>query len=119
MLEKEFELGHVKKLQDEDRHLAYYMIETEETQAGFPDVLVVSRAPGNGSSYLEYKVSDNKGRIKFQKSQPIFYRKNKFLSITIVALDARTNTIVMFSADSLFDNTSKYKLDLATRTVQL
>lgn len=118
MLEKDYERERVAQFAYENQQLSYYMIETEETQDGFPDVLVVDKNIGK-SSFLEFKVSDSRGRIKFRKSQPLFYKKNYFLKIDVVALDIRNNKEHRFPALALFDKDNMYKLDLNTRMVQL
>ena len=61
-----------------------WCIETEETVPGFPDVLAVD---GNGKVHLiEFKVSDKRGVIRFQPTQPAFYKMNMDIPIHVVAL---------------------------------
>lgn len=64
-----------------------FCIETEETVAGFPDVMCIDR--NNRIQLIEFKVSDRSGNVKFQPTQPAFYRKNSDLPISVVVMDMR------------------------------
>lgn len=108
--EKEFALWHQKNvLTTEYPDFAFYFIETEETQRGFPDLLAISKVSGV-SKLFEYKVSDKDGVITFQKTQPPFYKRNPFLDITVVAYDVRFGEVIRFKVDSLFDDESEDRL---------
>lgn len=63
-----------------------FYIETEETEEGFPDVIAVKCEEGgyNNTVFFEFKVTDKRDRIKFQRSQPAWYIRNKILTPTIV-----------------------------------
>lgn len=86
-----------------------FPIETEETVAGFPDVILIHKVL-LVSSFMEFKYTKN-GIIKFQPTQPAFYRKHSNLSIIIVAGNAQSGKIHQFSAKELFKAESPYCLD--------
>lgn len=79
-----------------------WCIETEETVGGFPDVLAVDYS--NKLHLFEFKISDKSGRIKFQPTQPAFYRNNKDVPIHIIVLDKKEDVWVHFKAQYLFDS---------------
>lgn len=79
-----------------------FCIETEETLPGFPDVEILPKEHGIDSLFLEYKVSDKRGVIKFKKSQPIFYKKHPDMPITVVAYSNKTGRRYTFDKDELF-----------------
>ena len=118
MLEREFENVCIEEMATANKNKAYYPIETEETQDGFPDAIEVDKNLSK-CGFLEFKVSDERGKIKFRKSQPIFYKKNYFLNIDIVAFDSRDGSVHRFPVSSLFDTKDKHFLNLENRTVQL
>ena len=94
------------------KYARVFFIETEETEKGFPDVIAtdVIACDTNSLHLYEFKVSDLKGRIKFQKDQPRFYLKNKILNVQIVALDNRNGETHIFPASALFAE-GKYKIN--------
>jgi hypothetical protein len=75
------------------KHLHTFEIENEEKESGFPDSLEMFEGFDNGigdiylspSQLVEYKVSDQNGDIKFQKRQPLFYKRNNALCIVVRA----------------------------------
>jgi hypothetical protein len=75
-----------------------FMIETEETTPGFPDVLYC-----RGEEYfmMEIKVSDKRGVITFQKSQPLFYKQHPKLWLAIVAWDVPRNRAVSITPNEI------------------
>ena len=89
-----------------------FFIETEETEKGFPDVLALDCCGADSFlSYLyEFKVSDEKGMIKFRRDQPRFYLKNKELVIFVIAFDNRDGTVHTFRVSELF-NDGKHKIN--------
>lgn len=87
----------------------YFCIETEETVKGFPDVLAVHKET-YVASFMEFKYTKT-GKIKFQPTQPAFYKKYKDLVIMIVAYNAKTNKVHTFITDSLFDKGSLYYMN--------
>lgn len=91
-----------------------FCIETEETVQGFPDVMCLYKNLNGGTSALfyEFKYSNKSGKIKFQPTQPAFYKKYKdTMQIVIVAYDQRTKKVVKFSSSYLFDKESPYYMN--------
>lgn len=77
-----------------------FCIETEETVAGFPDVMCVDR--DNRIQLLEFKVSDRSGSIKFQPTQPAFYRMHPDIPVSVVVLYRKpVSTWIHFDAQFL------------------
>jgi hypothetical protein len=60
-------------------------IENEEKAPGMPDVLLISRKLP--AILTEFKVADQNGDIKFQRTQPLFYKQHEDLLIGILAWD--------------------------------
>lgn len=77
-----------------------FFIETEETEFGFPDVLAIQCEEDgtNAAMFFEFKVTDKKDRIKFQKTQPAWYIRNKELQPTVVVWHNRKKTFMYFPA---------------------
>jgi hypothetical protein len=91
-----------------------FCIETEETVQGFPDVMCLYENLDGGTSALfyEFKYSNKSGKIKFQPTQPAFYKKHEdIMQIIIVAYDQRTKTVVKFPSFCLFDKESPYGMN--------
>lgn len=91
-----------------------FCIETEETIQGFPDVMCLYKNLNVGTSVLfyEFKYSNKSGKIKFQPTQPAFYKKyNDIMQIVIVAYDQRTKKAVKFPSSCLFDKESPYYMN--------
>lgn len=78
-----------------------FCIETEETIAGFPDVMLLDM--DNRVYFLEFKIADKNGRFKFQSTQPAFYRQNKDLPISVIVLDKTKESYIHFKPQYLFD----------------
>lgn len=83
-----------------------FCIETEETVRGFPDVLAVCKEDST-CCLLEFKFTKT-GKIKFQPTQPSFYRSHKHMKIWIVAYNAKTKVLHKFSKDALFSDGGIY-----------
>jgi hypothetical protein len=74
-------------------HIHIFEIENEEKESGFPDSLEMFEGFDarlgevylSPSQLIEYKVSDQNGDIKFQKRQPLFYKRNSKLCILVRA----------------------------------
>jgi hypothetical protein len=64
-----------------------FRIETEETEPGFPDLLMCNAIRKNYYMLLEVKVSDSRGVITFQPAQLRFYRRHPSLNSMGVAWD--------------------------------
>lgn len=81
-----------------------WCIETEETVAGFPDVLGIDFE--GKAHFFEFKISDSKGNIKFQPTQPAFYRMNSDINVSVIALSRKKGFLqfwVHFKPKYLFD----------------
>jgi hypothetical protein len=108
--EKEFANYYAQNvLQKDYPNYAFYFIETEETQRGFPDLMLVERDTQK-ALFFEFKVADSRGVITFQRTQPAFYKKNPFLNVTVVAYLPASACPVIFYAKSLFDKDSVFYL---------
>ena len=84
-------------------------IETEETIAGFPDVIELMTYKQNTTiKFFEFKISDARGDIKFQPSQPAFYKNNQELSISVIAYNRLSQRVHVFSTNEIFDKHSPY-----------
>ena len=106
--EKEFKRYLMNNLKDTKNLLALFEIETEETLLGSPDVLAITRE--NRAVLYEFKYSNKQGVIKFQPTQPAFYKANKELDIEIIALDTRFNNYHIIQACELFTEKGRYKI---------
>ena len=110
--EQEFKkLYCVAELKRRNSMQKIFNIETEETVAGFPDVMETITI-GAGSSTLalfyEFKISDLSGSIKFQPTQPAFYKNNSELPIKVVAYNRSSKRVHVFSANEIFNNQAPY-----------
>jgi hypothetical protein len=95
-------LGHNAKL---------FCIETEETIAGFPDVMeVITLSAGSTSQvfFFEFKISDRSGSIKFQPTQPAFYKQNHELPIKVVAYNRVSRRVHVFKTQAIFCKDTPY-----------
>lgn len=87
-----------------------FCIETEETVAGFPDVMEIL----TGGVFpvilhlYEFKISDRYGVIEFQPTQPAFYKRNDDLKVQVVAYNRKSHRVHIFSASEIFDKDSPY-----------
>lgn len=106
--EKEFKRSILTSLKNTKNFLALFEIETEETVLGFPDVLAITRE--NRAVLYEFKYSNKQGIIKFQPTQPAFYKAHKELDIEIIALDVRFNNYHIIQASELFTEKGMYKI---------
>lgn len=88
-----------------------FNIETEETVAGFPDVMeLVTISAGSCTQvfFYEFKISDLSGSIKFQPTQPAFYKHNSELPIKVIAYNRFSKRVHVFSTNEIFDKNSPY-----------
>ena len=87
-------------------------IETEETVRGFPDVMCLTNAGSKTfADFYEFKISDKSGKIKFQPTQPAFYKSHKDLNIKIIALNKKSGKVHNFDMMELFLENSAYKMN--------
>lgn len=112
--EQSFKMKYIKvymKLNQDFQRI--FCIETEETVKGFPDVMEIIIQPlkTNTVNFYEFKFSDKNGKIKFQPTQPSFYRHNSALNIEVVAYNQKTEKIHIFKTESLFDIESPYRMN--------
>lgn len=99
--EQQFKMKYIKTM-FKPFYDRVFCIETEETVKGFPDVMCLS---GTKAYFFEFKYSNAQGKIKFQPTQPAFYRlNNKYMHIWIVAYNKKTNTVVQFPAGCMSCN---------------
>lgn len=87
----------------------YFCIETEETIKGFPDVLCINKITQN-ASFIEFKFTQT-GKIKFQPTQPAFYRSNMDLNISVAAYNYMTDKVHIFKVKELFKDGSPYQIN--------
>jgi len=90
-----------------------FCIETEETVAGFPDVMeLITTKVGSCSvtyaKFYEFKISDKNGNIKFQPTQPAFYKQNPELDIKVVAYNRFSKRVHLFSTNEIFNKDYPY-----------
>lgn len=91
-----------------------FCIETEETVKGFPDVMCLAgrKKLQPVAFFFEFKYSNAQGKIKFQPTQPAFYKANNdVMHIIIVAYNKKTNIVHEFTASCLFNEGSPYYMN--------
>lgn len=85
-----------------------FNIETEETVAGFPDVMELLIDSTIRAHFYEFKFSDNRGNIKFQPTQPAFYKRNPEMEICVIAYNCISKRVHLFRTKEIFDKESPY-----------
>ena len=106
LYEQDFKMRFIKNTFSKLRNTKVFCIETEETIAGFPDVMTLTYE--NIANFYEFKFSNSKGVIKFKPTQPAFYKSNPTMNIKVVAYNQKTKIVHIFSADDIFDKNSPY-----------
>lgn len=106
--EQEFKMLFIKSAKNQ-KDFYTFCIETEETVKGFPDVLCIHKETGV-ASFEEFKYTKT-GKIKFQPTQPAFYKKYNDLPIVIVAYNAKTAKVHWIGIRELFDKSSPYYMN--------
>jgi hypothetical protein len=97
--ERRFKQDVLRELERQEGGWSFFCIESPGTADGFPDVLALS---DKGRYQLfEFKVSDAHGVIHFQKTQPLFYRKNSGLDIWIIAWNVPLARAERFPAERI------------------
>lgn len=104
--EQSFKMMYLKENQTDNFYR--FCIETEETVKGFPDVLAINKFDLSTVMY-EFKFTKT-GKIKFQPTQPAFYKSHPELAINIVAYNAKTKQFHQFGAGALFLE-GRYKMN--------
>ena len=108
--EQQFKMLYVNKIL-KPQFERVFCIETEETVKGFPDVMCLAGKEGviPRAFFFEFKYSNAQGKIKFQPTQPAFYKaNNEIMQIMIVAYNKKTNEVREFTASCLFHKDSPY-----------
>lgn len=119
--EQAFKMLWIKEHRKEFMEL--FCIETEETVKGFPDVLGIRGtdvmdkefnfvAKVQTPCFFEFKLA-KRGRIKFQPTQPAFYKAHKELDISVVSLAEYKGKyyVVGFPVSALFEDNGAFELD--------
>jgi len=97
--EAEFKRAYLRFCQEETPKTVRFEIENEEKTPGMPDILSIS---DKRAFFTELKVSDKKGVIKFEKSQPLFYKRyGGVIDIIILAWDKRFNRIIRIEPEEI------------------
>ena len=95
LTEQQFKMEWIRRHKKE--YVAVFPIETEETVKGFPDVLAIHKI--DWATQVPYLIEFKRARrgfIKFQPTQPAFYKANPELFIFVVALvEYETKTYVI------------------------
>lgn len=79
--EQDFKMTWFKKFKK--YYADMFCIETEETVGGFPDVMALGY--NQKAHFFEFKFTKT-GKIKFQPTQPAFYKAHNTMDITVLAL---------------------------------
>lgn len=106
--EQEFKMLFLKSAPNKNRFYTF-RIETEETVKGFPDVLCIEKTTDK-VSFEEFKYTKT-GKIKFQPTQPAFYKKYFTLPIIVVAYNVKTDKVHTFMTNKLFVKNSPYYMN--------
>lgn len=106
--EQEFKMLFLKSAPNKNQFYTF-CIETEETVKGFPDVLCIEKTTDK-VSFEEFKYTKT-GKIKFQPTQPAFYKKYSTLPIIVVAYNAKTDKVHCFETHELFNKESPYYMN--------
>jgi hypothetical protein len=111
--EDRFKRDMILALQASEEGVEVFQIENEEKEPGFPDVIVLE--PSGRYKLCEFKVSDERGVITFEPSQPRFYRRHPGLDITIIAWNVPAGRPHRVSASAVLrcvseTKTLKYRL---------
>ena len=105
--EQEFKMMYLKENKDKDWY--DFCIETEETVKGFPDVMLIEKQ-SRVCIFYEFKFTKT-GKIKFQPTQPSFYKKYCHLPIKVIAYNAKTLTVHYIMKEDLFRESGAYKMN--------
>lgn len=89
------------------KNIYSFCIETEETCAGFPDVMITEKSTSE-TTFYEFKHSHDSNSVKFRPAQPAFYKKHDKMNIYIIAYNSRSGCVHMFTPEEMFDKNSPY-----------
>lgn len=106
--EQDFKMAWFKKFKK--YYADMFCIETEETVGGFPDVMAIGY--NQKAHFFEFKFTKT-GKIKFQPTQPAFYKQHNTMDITVVALWVKDDKAVPYQFDSheLFIKDSPFEMN--------
>lgn len=104
--EQSFKMMYLKE--NQKNNFYQFCIETEETVKGFPDVIAISEIDST-TTLLEFKFTKT-GKIKFQPTQPAFYKSHPELRIYVLAYNAKTKQLHLFEVGLLFKE-GAYKMN--------
>ena len=94
--EQAFKTDWIAKMQERCYPGAsYFQIETEETEPGFPDVMMLTFR--NAASFYEFKITDSRRNFEMQKTQPRFYVLHPQMDISILVWDVTTGKAYKFT----------------------
>jgi len=77
----------------------HFQIENEEKEPGMPDILSISSV--SPAYFTEFKVSNKDGVIRFESTQPAFYKRNEHLDISILAWDVPRQRVVEITPEEV------------------
>lgn len=106
--EQDFKMAWFKRFK---RYYAdMFCIETEETVGGFPDVMALGY--NQQAHFFEFKFTKT-GKIKFQPTQPAFYKAHDTMDITVLALwnDGVSVRVFQFSVKKIFEKGSHFEMN--------
>ena len=110
--EQPFKMKYINlKMKKMKSNSKIFCIETEETCAGFPDVIELNTISAGSCTqifFYEFKCSDRNGNIKFQSTQPAFYKANSELGVKVIAYNQYSRRVHLFSANEIFNKDSPY-----------
>ena len=106
--EQDFKMAWFKRFK---RYYAdMFCIETEETVGGFPDVMALGY--NQQAHFFEFKYTKT-GKIKFQPTQPAFYKAHNTMDIEVLALWVDDNGVYayQFPVKELFKKGSPFEMN--------
>lgn len=97
--EASFKRALVKEMRENFTVAEVFEIESEETEKGFPDLLVINY--DSPAVLMELKITDKDGFVTFQKTQPLFYKQHHKLTIPILVWDSQNQKIVILHKEDV------------------
>jgi hypothetical protein len=111
--ERQFKKAIIRFWEDTGRVDDVLEIENEEKAPGMPDVLCFAEGK---CTLVEFKLSDSKSVIKFQRTQPLFYKQHPSLCIRILAWDApRSSVVIIYPATIIAAKSLRYKIPIGDK----
>jgi len=90
--ENDFKSAVLKVWREKHPGFTRFEIENEEKEPGMPDCL--SMSAHHPAFFTEFKISNARGVIEFQKTQPLFYKQHPKLITNILAWDRKHERVV-------------------------